>query len=168
MSEGDMDFLLNLINGLQAAHGKQAPFHNHSHMHNVIDVTTLGEAPWDHFTFNYNSPLPDNTAWNDELPSWMTEEHEIWFHDPVTLLENLLANPDFKDEFNYVPYQEHTANGSHQFRDFMSGNWSWQEAVHLLFVDSNKVCHLRRALYGLKQALRAWFAKFSFTISHLS
>ena len=36
-----------------------------------------------------------------------------------------------------------------------------------LFVDSNKVCHLRRALYGLKQALRAWFAKFSFTISRL-
>ena len=37
-----------------------------------------------------------------------------------------------------------------------------------LSVDSNKVCHLWRALYGLKQALRAWFAKFSFTISHLS
>lgn len=100
MSEGDTDFLLNHINGLQAAHGKQVPFCNHSHMHNVIDVTTLGEAPWDHFTFNYNSPLPDNTAWKDEPPSWMTEEHEIWFHDPVTLLENLLANLDFKDKFN--------------------------------------------------------------------
>ena len=35
-----------------------------------------------------------------------------------------------------------------------------------LSVDFNKVCHLRRALYGLQQALRAWFAKFSFTISH--
>ena len=37
----------------------------------------------------------------------------------------------------------------------------------LLFVESNKVCHLRRALYGLKQAPRAWFAKFSSTISRL-
>ena len=36
-----------------------------------------------------------------------------------------------------------------------------------LFVDSNKVCHLRRALYGLKQAPRAWFAKFSSTIFRL-
>ena len=36
-----------------------------------------------------------------------------------------------------------------------------------LSVESNKVCHLRRALYGLKQALRAWFAKFSSTISCL-
>ena len=37
-----------------------------------------------------------------------------------------------------------------------------------LSVESNKVCHLQHALYGLKQALRAWFAKFSSTISHLS
>ena len=36
-----------------------------------------------------------------------------------------------------------------------------------LYVESNKVCHLRRALYGLKQAPRAWFAKFSPTISRL-
>ena len=36
-----------------------------------------------------------------------------------------------------------------------------------LFVESNKVCHLRHALYGLKQAPRVWFVKFNFTISRL-
>ena len=53
---------------------------------------------------------------------------------------------------------------------FLNGNLS--EKVYMqpplgLSVESNKVCHLRRALYGLKQAPRAWFAKFSFIISHL-
>ena len=36
-----------------------------------------------------------------------------------------------------------------------------------LSIDSNKVCHIRHVLYGLKQVPRAWFAKFSSTISRL-
>ena len=54
---------------------------------------------------------------------------------------------------------------------FLNGDLS--EEVYMqpppgLSVELNKVCHIRRALYGLKQALRAWFAKFSSTISRLS
>ena len=50
---------------------------------------------------------------------------------------------------------------------FLNGELS--EEVYMqpppgLFVDSNKVCRIRRVLYGLKQAPRAWFAKFSSTI----
>ena len=36
-----------------------------------------------------------------------------------------------------------------------------------LSIESNKICLLQHALYGLKQALRAWFVKFSSTISSL-
>ena len=72
----------------------------------------LGEAPWDHFTLNYTGPLPKGVS-RENAPGWMTEDHEIWFRNPVTLLENLLANPDFKDEFDYTPYQEYAADGSH-------------------------------------------------------
>ena len=53
---------------------------------------------------------------------------------------------------------------------FLNGNLSeevYMQSLLGLFVESNKVCHLRRALYGLKQAPRAWFAKFSSTISRL-
>ena len=60
----------------------------------------------------------------------MTEDHEIWFCNPVTLLENLLTNLDFKDEFDYILHRECGADGSHCFSDFMSGNWAWQQVVH--------------------------------------
>ena len=128
MSEGNTDFLLNLISAMQASHGGSASFHNHTDMHNTIDVNILGEAPWDYFTLNYTGPLPEGVS-PENAPAWMTVDHEIWYHDPVTLIKNLLSNPDFKDEFDYAPYQEHATDGSHQFHDFMSGNWSWQQAV---------------------------------------
>lgn len=131
MSEGNTNFLLNLINALLASHGDTVPFCNHSDMHNKINATTLGEAPWDHFTLKYNGPLPKGVS-QENIPTWMTDEHKIWFRNPVTLLENLLANPDFKDKFDYMPYQECSADGSHCFCDFMSGNWSWQQAVRSL------------------------------------
>ena len=130
MSEGDTDFLLNLMNGLLVAHGDTAPFWNHADMHSKIDTTTLGDTPWEHFSLNYNGPLPDGIH-KDDIPSWITEDHEVWYQDLVTLVENLLTNPDFKDGFNYVPYQEHTPKGSHRFHDFMLGNWAWRQAVRI-------------------------------------
>ena len=53
---------------------------------------------------------------------------------------------------------------------FLNGDLSeevYMQSPSGLFVESNKVCHLRHAFYGLKQAPRAWFAKFSSTISCL-
>ena len=54
---------------------------------------------------------------------------------------------------------------------FLNGNLS--EEVYMqsppgLSIEPNKVCHLQRTLYCLKQAPRAWFTKFSSTISCLS
>ena len=62
MSQGNTDILLSLINAMLASHGNCAPFENHSDMYSTIDVTTLGEAPWDHFTLSYNGPLPKGTS----------------------------------------------------------------------------------------------------------
>ena len=53
---------------------------------------------------------------------------------------------------------------------FLNGDLSeevYMQPLPGLFVESNKIFHLRRAFYGLKQAPRAWFTKFSSTISRL-
>ena len=128
-----MDFLLDIINALLMLHGGQVPFFHHTNMQDIVDATTIGKASWDHFTLNYNDPLPVGVS-QEDIPQWMMEEYKVWYHNPVTLLENLLLNPDFKDEFDYVPYQEYTVDGSYQFYDFMSGNWSWQQAVSPLLI----------------------------------
>ena len=59
-----------------------------------------GNVPWQSFTLKYNRDLPD-----DEVPAlWMKTDFDAWYRDPHTLIHNI-SNPDFKDEFNYAPYQ---------------------------------------------------------------
>ncbi|KAG1730440.1 hypothetical protein EDB19DRAFT_2011343 [Suillus lakei] len=41
----------------------------------------------------------------------------------------MLANPDYVEEFDYRPYHEFlTDSDEHQWRDFMSGDWAWDQA----------------------------------------
>lgn len=124
MSGGDIDTLMNLWSDS----GATAPFQNHDDLYSRIDAASVGEAPWDDFTLSYNGELrvPEGDA---EPPEWMTQEYQGWFRDPVQLIRNLVANPDFKDEFDYVPYHEYDKHNKHRFHDFMSGDWAWREAV---------------------------------------
>ncbi len=59
----------------------------------------------------------------------MMAEHKIWFQDPLMVIHNMLSNPDFKDEFDYAPYQEYDEPNNYRFQDFMSGNWAWKQCV---------------------------------------
>ena len=65
MSEGNTDFLLDIINALLMSHDGQAPFCHHTNMQDIIDITTVGKASWDHFTLNYNGPLPEGVSQED-------------------------------------------------------------------------------------------------------
>lgn len=136
MSEGDINFILGLWAASLAVHNDEPPFANADDMHNKIDSITLGDAPWESFTLQYNGPRPDG-----EVPPWMTSDYDVWFRDPRVLVHNLLSNPDFKDEFDYAPFQEHSHSGAHRFQDFMSGNWSWRQAVCALTFCCNLCLH---------------------------
>jgi hypothetical protein len=124
MSGGDINFILNLWAASLAVHGDAPPFSSHTEMYNTIDSTPLGDVPWQTFSLQYNGDQPE-----DEVPSWMTAEYDVWFRDPRTLVHNLISNPDFKDEFDYAPLQEYDTNGAHRFQNFMSGDWCWKQAV---------------------------------------
>lgn len=44
----------------------------------------------------------------------------------------MLANPDYAKEFDYRPYREFsTDDDERQWKDFMSGDWAWDQAVRL-------------------------------------
>ena len=128
MSAGDINLLLSLWAVSLATHGDEPPFSKATDMYNVIDSTPLGNVAWESFSLRYNGTRP-----TENVPSWMEVEYDVWFWDTRTLVHNLLSNPDFKSDFDYAPFQEHTTDGVHRFQDFMSGNWAWKQAVCLCY-----------------------------------
>jgi hypothetical protein len=57
------------------------------------------------------------------------KEYEVWFRDPRTVVHNMLANPDFNDEFDYAPFRQFDEDGRREFKDYMSAGHSWKLAV---------------------------------------
>ena len=126
MSAGDIDFIFKLWAASLAAHHDSPPFSNHVEMYNAIDSTPLGDLPWEMFLLEYNGDIPDSEG---DIPSWMSAKYDVWFRNPQTLVRNMLSNPDFEGQIDYAPVQVYDNKGAHRFRDFMSGNWAWKQAV---------------------------------------
>jgi len=100
-------------------------FVDHNDLYNTIDATILGDAPWQSFSTTYSGKLPAN----GDIPPWMLAEYDVWFRDPKVVLQNQLRNPDFKDAFDYAPFQRFGKNGKREWKDFMSANWGYHQAV---------------------------------------
>ncbi|KAI0246259.1 hypothetical protein BJV78DRAFT_1277264 [Lactifluus subvellereus] len=100
------------------------PYADHSDVYNTIDSTILGDAPWQSFSVAYTGELPVV----GDIPPWMLVEYDIWCRDPRVILQIQLGNPDFKDEFDYAPFQRFDDNGEREWKDFMSVNWGYWQA----------------------------------------
>lgn len=108
-------------------YGDAPPFANSSDLYNTIDSTPLGDVPWQHFSLRYNGDLPDGT-----IPEWMTSDYEVWFRDPHLIIKNMIGNPDYEGSVDTTPVQVFE-NGDHrEYRNFMSGDWAWEEAVRFM------------------------------------
>ncbi|KAG1889253.1 hypothetical protein F4604DRAFT_1915123 [Suillus subluteus] len=123
MSAKNLDFLCDLMAATLVKHHNVPPFTDHKDLHNVIDATQLGDVPWQSFLVQYTGECPE------VVPPWMDDEFEVWYRDPRAMAHNILANPTFKDEINYTPFHEYDASDdTHHWKDFMSGDWAWQQA----------------------------------------
>ncbi|KAI9432304.1 hypothetical protein BJY52DRAFT_1132806 [Lactarius psammicola] len=126
MSGGSIDLLLQLWRASLINHGTPPDeinlFDSRDSLYATIDSTPFGDALWQGFSLSYDGPRPDVT------PEWMTTTYDVWHWDPRQLLHNLLSNPDFDGEFDYVPFREFDVQKRRRWRDFMSGDWAWKEA----------------------------------------
>ncbi|KAG6824535.1 hypothetical protein H0H92_006573 [Tricholoma furcatifolium] len=100
------------------------PFVDHQDLYQKIDSIKLGDAPWLSFSVSY----PDCPEDEDEAAPWMSAEYEVWYRDPLVVVENQLKNPDFNNKFHDAPFQEFDENGDRVFGDLLSGNWANEQA----------------------------------------
>ncbi|KAG1849689.1 hypothetical protein DFJ58DRAFT_716906 [Suillus subalutaceus] len=115
MPAGQIDRLLDLWASTLAKHNDNPPFADHRDLYHVIDSSPFGDVPWQCFT--------------DEDKPWMDDEYEVWFRDPCEVARNMLANSTYANEIDYCPYREYSTEGNkRQWKDFMSGDWVWDQA----------------------------------------
>ncbi len=85
----------------------------------------------------------------------MKSEHlEMWYHDPLKIVRELLGNPIFKDVMQYMPIQLFMgADGKEQvFNEMWTGEWWWRIQVCILY-HMNWSCLLTQSRNGFHQVL---------------
>ncbi|KAG1888937.1 uncharacterized protein F5891DRAFT_1131963 [Suillus fuscotomentosus] len=124
MPAGQINRLLDLWASTLAKHGDKPPFADHRDLYNIIDNSPFGDVNWQNFTVTYDGERPE-----DGTKPWMDDKYEVWFRDPHEVVRNMLANPTYASEVDYCPYREYSTEGDkRQWKDFMSGDWAWDQA----------------------------------------
>jgi hypothetical protein len=123
-SAGKIDQFLDLWADSLAIHGDEPPFSDHKDLYNTIDAIPIGGVPWQSSVFNYDGPQPEQ-----DIPKWMATDYTIWYRDPRQLFKRMLENPDFANDFDYAPLRQYDDTGKREYKNFMSGDWGWTQAV---------------------------------------
>ncbi|KAI0669172.1 hypothetical protein C8Q78DRAFT_1070790 [Trametes maxima] len=122
MSGSKIDELMELW-ACTLPEGQDPPFASHEHLYATLDAIKQGDVPWQTFSVSYNGPVPEGA-----MPSWMVREYDVWFRDPRLILREQYSNPDFANDIDWAPKRLILPSGKRQYRDFMSGDWAWNEA----------------------------------------
>ncbi|KAH9484630.1 hypothetical protein JR316_0004112 [Psilocybe cubensis] len=121
MSAGRIDRLSQILGANYP--DQDPPFANHSDMYACIDSIKQGNIPWTSFSVTYNGKLPKDGP----IPEWMTQKYEVWFRNPLDVLEQQIGNPTYVGNIDYAP-KRYYWNGKRRYRNLMSGQWAWLQA----------------------------------------
>ena len=121
----EIDNILYLWGLSLVAHQDEPPFADHQDLYETIDSTPIGDAPWKNFGIKYSGSRPTS----GDPPLWMDQTYDVWYCDPRAVIKNILSNTDFDGEIDYAPYRDFLEDDSHRYKDFMSGDWAWEQAV---------------------------------------
>ncbi|KAJ7756688.1 hypothetical protein B0H16DRAFT_1662563 [Mycena metata] len=111
MSQGNIDYLLELWGLSLMKHGDLGPYDNYQQLYAAIDSIGAGNAPW--------KCLKTAADPRVDAPDWARQEYEIWYRDPDVVIRNMLDNPDFDGEFDTTPYIELDRDGQRRWSDFI-------------------------------------------------
>lgn len=125
MSAGNINELMELWALDKAKQDELGPFASYDHMYACIDATQLGDAPWKCLTVGYAGDI------GPEDPSWKSAEYEVWYRDPEVIMSQMLDNPDFDGQYDYVPYIDLDKTGKRRWSNFLSGNFSWRHSTNI-------------------------------------
>lgn len=142
-SKGDINRLCRIIQAKNnLGSGDPAIFENADEMYAAIDELDVEAAGWETFRVRYvflsliasvtcllrhfsryNGPIAPNA------PSWKRQTYIVHTRNVLAIVKHMAANPEFDGKWDYSPFEEFTPSGSRRWSDFMSGHWSWKEAV---------------------------------------
>lgn len=130
MSAGNINHLMELWAFRTLQHQSKdsdqthaAPFLSAAHMYATIDRIHLGGTPWECLK------VSPNISGEENPPSWMRAEYEVWYRNVDHVLTEMLDNSDFKDKFDYRAFTYTDQRGQRRWSDFMSGNYAWGQSV---------------------------------------
>lgn len=59
----------------------------------------------------------------------MTTKYEVWYGNPLEVMEGQLGNPEFADHLDYTAKEVKGQGGNWLYVDLMSGEWAWEQSV---------------------------------------
>ena len=76
-----------------------------------------------------NDELGGDASHSGHQPKWMSDVHDVFYCDPLLVVHQMLANPDYKGGMDFSPYRAFDKDGARQYQHLMSGDWAWDQAA---------------------------------------